>query len=213
MTNVISGRSSGESLGRYDPDGSLVRMYQDYLLPMEGDSSTVLLVTWPRWGTLLAGVLSGLSMWERGTGEIESSLWATPNTMDSLPPKSAEALNKEATIARPGRMQAANLRDQVNGMWPTPSSLDWKDGSAEACRNVPVNSLLGRAVHFPTPQVDDAHNVTRTSGNRPSQARSVGASKEQGSLNPDWVTWLMGFPSGWLNLTASHESQLESKTE
>jgi hypothetical protein len=36
--------------------------------------------------------------------------------------------------------------------WPTPTARDWKDGSAQSCKNVPVNGLLGRAVHqFPTP--------------------------------------------------------------
>ncbi len=31
--------------------------------------------------------------------------------------------------------------------WPTPTSRDHKDGTAESCKNVPVNCLLGRAVH------------------------------------------------------------------
>ena len=36
---------------------------------------------------------------------------------------------------------------ESGAMWPTPSQRDWEDGTAEACMNVPVNSLLGRAVH------------------------------------------------------------------
>ena len=40
---------------------------------------------------------------------------------------------------------------ESGAMWPTPTQRDWKDGSAEACRNVPVNSLLGRAVHCGLP--------------------------------------------------------------
>ena len=32
-------------------------------------------------------------------------------------------------------------------MWPTPTSRDWKDGSAKACANVPKNGQLGRQVH------------------------------------------------------------------
>lgn len=31
--------------------------------------------------------------------------------------------------------------------WPTPTSRDHKDGSAEACANVPENGLLGRTIH------------------------------------------------------------------
>jgi hypothetical protein len=28
-------------------------------------------------------------------------------------------------------------------IWPTPTGRDWKDGSAKACANIPVNGLLG----------------------------------------------------------------------
>lgn len=65
-------------------------------------------------------------------GGKHPSLWATPNTLDSMPPKSPEALYKEATVARPGRSLPANLRDQVGNMklwqtqmWPTPSATDY----------------------------------------------------------------------------------------
>lgn len=33
-------------------------------------------------------------------------------------------------------------------MWPTPTGRDYKDGTAKSCENVPVNGLLGRAVHL-----------------------------------------------------------------
>lgn len=58
--------------------------------------------------------------------------------------------------------------------WPTPTSRDWKDGSSIGA--APVNGLLGRAVN-PTPAT--------------------------GSLNPTWVEWLMGFPTGWSDLGPS----------
>ena len=63
-------------------------------------------------------------------------------------------------------------------LWPTPTTRDWKYGDAQACRNVPVNGLLGRAVH--------SGDETRV-----------------GSLNPTWVEWLMGFPLEWTALPAS----------
>ena len=48
--------------------------------------------------------------------------WPTPNTMDSLPAKSPEALKKEAEEARAGRSEPGNLRDCVSNKhnWPTP---------------------------------------------------------------------------------------------
>lgn len=42
--------------------------------------------------------------------------------------------------------------------WATPTTRDHKDGTAEACKNVPVNALLGRQVHlagWPTPCQQD----------------------------------------------------------
>ena len=71
-------------------------------------------------------------------------------------------------------------------MRPTPTSRDHKDGSAQSCSNVPVNSLLGRAVHMPTP-----------TANRRNGLQSHGVNVVTGSLNPTWVEWLMGFPLGW----------------
>jgi DNA (cytosine-5)-methyltransferase 1 len=55
--------------------------------------------------------------------------------------------------------------------WPTPTHRDYKDtGDAVANGNVAVKSLLGRAVQ-PT--------------------------KKKGSLDPEFVEYLMGFPIGW----------------
>lgn len=85
-------------------------------------------------------------------------------------------------------------------MWPTPTSRDYKDGSAAACRNVPVNGLLGRAVHqnrlLKTPTASDA---VGTSGGGNSRSLRTDAG---GQLNPTWVEWLMGFPAGWTELDA-----------
>ncbi len=63
--------------------------------------------------------------------------------------------------------------------WPTPTARDYKDGSANACKNVPANGLLGREVH--------ARENYQTTG----------------ALNPTWVEWLQGFPLGWTDLDVS----------
>lgn len=82
---------------------------------------------------------------------------------------------------------------------PTPTARDWKDGSAKSCANVEPNSLLGRVVHLlPTPRVCSG---LRSSGmNRSELTTQQGVN---GSLNPEWVEWLMGFPVGWTALDAS----------
>ena len=91
LTAVIYGRRSPGYWRTLDHDFSLERTYQGCLPQIEGISSELASKTWPHWGTLSAGVLSGLSMWERGTKETESLLLAIPNTMDGLDAKSPEA--------------------------------------------------------------------------------------------------------------------------
>jgi hypothetical protein len=75
-----------------------------------------------------------------------------------------------------------DLADEVLMMWATPTTRDHKDGSN--VENVPENALLGGQVK---------------------------PSKGVGSLNPEFVCWLMGFPEGWTNLKPS-ETQLSPKS-
>jgi len=83
-------------------------------------------------------------------------------------------------------------------MWPTPTSRDYKDGSAESCKNVPVNCLLGRAVHIPTPTAGAA----KSSGSRNTEESNAhpGVSltdfvREDGGEGRAWRT-PKGSPSG-----------------
>ena len=105
--------------------------------------------------------------------------WATPTTMDSLPPKSEEALFREATEARPGRSKPANLRDQVSNMdrWPTPQASDHRD---RGNLNTPA--------------------IKRRQAKGKQLTLSMSVSETSGQLNPTWVEWLMGFPTGWTDL-------------
>jgi hypothetical protein len=143
----------------------------------------------------------------RLTDETDCGLWRTPDASVVT----GGAANAEA---RKRQGHAIGLHDQVNtpSMWPTPTIRDWKDGSAESCSNVPVNALLGRAVHFPTPRACGGKNSSgaprgdmyRAMG-LPKVGVKGGANPTQvgGSLNPTWVEWLMGFPLGWTALEAS----------
>lgn len=67
-----------------------------------------------------------------------------------------------------------NLETVIGRMLPTPTTRDWKDGSAQACANVPSNGLLGREIHTVSPQTGEATY-----------------------LNPSFVEEMMGFPVGW----------------
>jgi len=199
-----SGEKWRGSFVKYDPDSSLWRTHQCSLLGGLDEFSE----TWPQWGLMRDG-----ECWEqqmlaqtiRGTESGLSEKWATPTTMDKLPPKSQQALLKEATFARPGRSKPANLRDQVSNMqnWPTPTSHMAKETNApsEHNRNTPT---LTAQVNWPTPRTKgmcggsgswDLLNKNTTK----EEARQMGAGNG-GKLNPTWVEWLMGWPPGWTDL-------------
>lgn len=80
--------------------------------------------TWKAWAITSSCWILKLRLSEHSTGGNESPLWPTVTTMDNLPPKSAEALMREAEGARKGRSRPANLRDCVQPesmrLWPTP---------------------------------------------------------------------------------------------
>jgi hypothetical protein len=73
-------------------------------------------------------------------------------------------------------------------MWPTPSARDWKSGkSNQHGKNArPLNEVI----LLPTP-----------TANRRSGLQSHGVNVVEGSLNPDWVEWLMGYPPGWTDIS------------
>jgi hypothetical protein len=164
-------------LARYDQDTHSWRTVQCSLLEDLNES----LQTLPRWGMTVGGELYLLPTLVQTIDESESGLsekWATPTTMDKLPPKSEAALLREATVARPGRSKPANLRDQVSNMekWPTPVTRDYKDtGTKESM----MRALSKR--------------------DSPGLALLVGA-ETGGKLNPTWVEWLMGWTLGWTDL-------------
>ena len=94
-------------------DGMVLRQVQDQL---EGEGFEVQCFLIPNFQ---ASVL--------GTKETESGLWATPNTMDYLPLRSAEGTKKLMEGHRKGRKKPSNLREQVDpitmSMYPTPSPV------------------------------------------------------------------------------------------
>ena len=148
---------------------------------------------------------------ERGTdGQGCFSLRPTPNTMDALPPKTPEALLREATATRAGRKQPCNLRDWVavqegQSLWPTPTARDCKGVNSMEHLTQPktpgnnhhVRQLANAVKLFTTPCAADAQGSH--GGNNHRSLRTDIA----GQLNPTWVEWLMGFPPGWTDLNAS----------
>jgi len=171
-----SGKRWHGLLAKFCQDSYLWKTPQLSLL----EDSVLFSETWPRWGTMRNGESFLRQIPALPTLESESGFWATPTTMDCLPPKSEQALLKEATIVRPGRAKPCNLRDQVSNMhrWPTPSATDYKGSGV----NGQLRDRLDYAVE---------RGATKNKEFQPIDP------EESGQLSPMWVEWLMGWPIGW----------------
>jgi len=185
MTTVTSGLKCCELYRKQSQLGSLVRM----LLGSSTWHSTRCALIWRVKVTKSNRSLFQLAPSMHRTAESEYGFWLTPTAI-AIVERSEESMQKRfdyrKKIGRNG-VGAGCLAEQVKWskegspvgymtkqMWPTPTTRDYKDTGD--LKNVKVNCLLGRAV-------------------RPS--------KKNGSLNPTWVAWLMGYPTEWLNCVDS----------
>jgi hypothetical protein len=141
--------------------------------------------------------------------------WATPNTMDYLPPKTGEALARNKK-----KGGCKNLREDVNNPsmnWPTASASDTEGGSQADRVEWTEKGATLRKKNKPHmtygAKLRDAVENHEHAG-PPAQEKSSTSGKNHGSpkLNPNWVEQLMGLPIGWTDLgswatESSHKQQ------
>ena len=154
---------------------------------------------------------------------IHQASWATPNTMDVLPPRSYEATQKQAMTARKGRNNPANLREQVDPTcvkaykdaknWATPRA-----GATDSTRpnnkgGIPLGDQVKR--NWATPQASDGIKPAGPNGQKmlcnsvqdtqqdQTNLNTNGKPLVSLKLNPDWVEQLMGLPIGWTDFDFS----------
>jgi len=133
-------------------------------------ASTKCYLTWKPKATPQGRLLFQLAVSMPRTDETGFGLWATPRTTDGT-----GGPNK---LDEKGRRISQTNPDLVFGakladqvkMWPTPTANE------DACG---------------TPN----GKMQKMLGNHP-EVRNTGA----GTLNPQWVEWLMGYPEGWTDL-------------
>ena len=127
------------------------------------------------------------------TDETESGLWATPRTTDAS--GGARPLDEKGRrISYSSNLVfGANLADQVK-MWPTPAARDHKGANGYDRTKKKLK------------------NGERAQMNQLPNAVMMQEGKQiSGSLNPEFVTWMMRYPRGWTDLTDGSESQKTSQ--
>jgi len=124
------------------------------------------------------------------------NLWPTPTASDSQGgPRQSDGKRGRA------------LKDLPNPAWPTPTTQDNNQIKGKDKRG----TTLGGAVrNWPTPSARD-HKGGYIGGRIRNGKVSFDTldvavqhlsnkDKKSGTLNPDWVEWLMGVPTGWTDL-------------
>jgi len=159
MTTDISGQKCLDSLKKSNPNSLLGRMCKDLLTSKTAWSSDRCKMTWKVKVSKSNVSLYQLQASVLGTKDLESGLWATPNTMDYLPPRSAAGTKKLMEGHRKGRTKPSNLREQVDPetmkMYPTPRASGQEDAETLIKRKgekaASQHNLTAHMQMFPTP--------------------------------------------------------------
>jgi hypothetical protein len=130
------------------------------------------LVTLPRWGMTVSGVLFQHPTAERPINGTGSGFWATPtahNSKEAAYP--AEFLRNTPTLSAEAYMGMPAKN------WPTPQASDNRDRGNLGSGAIQRRQEKGKQIML-----------------------SQSVSDISGALNPLWVEWLMGWPLGWTDL-------------
>ena len=170
---VDYGQSFTESFANYDPDTSSWRTSQACLLGGWAEY----LATFPPSGTMRSGRCYRRQMSAHRTSEKGSLSWPTPRAADyrgATKPSPVTAKRVEE-----GKANLPEALQENRRTWPTPRASEWKG-----------TGPLGSKSH--------GHRLKK----KYLDATVQEAEQITGQLNPTWVEWLMGFPSGWTDLKA-----------
>lgn len=182
---VRSGLKCSALLMRPNPAGCLVKT----CLESSHWNSTVCLLTWKVSATPRGRLLFQLAPQMPDTEEIEFGLWATMTANDA---KGSAYQYSRGDHSKP----VLKLTGQAR-LWPSPTA---STGGPEP-KGKTGRKLATVVKMFPTPTAQDAKNngapAQMVRNTKPLNAE-IG-----GSLNPQFVEWLMGYPIGWTDLKDS----------
>jgi hypothetical protein len=166
------------SFASFDPGTSSWRTSQLSLL----EEWSAFSGTWPRAGMTRSGTAYRLRPLAPLTAVTGSGLLPTPKATDADRGGRGDLLQ----VARGNPSPSGHFK------WPTPHGIC----APGPRRPGPSGNELGRAVNeaerqtWPTPTARDWKDT----------GDLTGVPERSGSLNPTWVEWLMGFPSGFTEL-------------
>lgn len=196
---ATSGRLSLKLLHRNDPLFAFSKMF----MVISTWDSTRCFLTWKPKTTPAGRLLFQLAVSMPHTKETDSGLLHTPTaTANQMAP-------------------SMNSR-----WWPTPAAANAQQGAKSPelyhhCKKTGQSmiTLVDEVRMWPTPQASDNRDrghrgmpaIQRREAKGKQLNLSMVVSETSGSLNPEWVTWLMGYPRGWTDLTDGSESQKTSQ--
>jgi hypothetical protein len=109
----------------------------------------------------------------------EQKMWPTPNASPATASQTVEATQR--LRASRERKQGILIEAVVDRMLPTPTARDYK-----GARKPETLKKAGRNENNSLPDKIAAY--------------------QKGTLNPNWVEWLMGYPPGWTDISDSSEN-------
>jgi hypothetical protein len=145
---------------------------------------------WNRLDTRFALSAFQLTPSGQSTGDSECSLWRTPTGTEANGGGNPNDPREYGSMMR--------LRDQVKNqkLWPTPRAL--KNTGKDRADFSP--SLLSAAKLWPTPTQRDWKSCSPGNQDNARPLSEVAGLTGFGSLNPEFVCQLMGYPASWTKL-------------
>jgi DNA (cytosine-5)-methyltransferase 1 len=159
----------------------------------------------PRANSAMAATITPESVWNKKRFPnletvVGQRLWPTPTTQETEHPD-ATWNEQNRRVSSKGSTHSMNLADAVK-RWPTPTASDHIERKSTQQTPNSRHSLNSpdAVKRWPTPTTQEAKQSFAKNTQYQSLTKAVKASPTTGKLNPTWVEWLMGFPTGWTDL-------------
>lgn len=195
MMTVSSGQRCLELSKKSGPLGSLVKM----LLGSSAWRSTVCFLTWKAQATPHRRLLYRLAPSQLRTDAIESQLWPTVRAAEHGDYQYSQGRHDHPTPMLTGAVKMRMIPTAVAGDACGTTGGNMRTSLRNYVRQNPRMSVPAATSLIGTPTTYMSKRSSRFREGRAANPAELAG----GQLNPMWVEWLMGFPIGWTELSAS----------